>query len=105
MTQVTEVIVVHDSRCGSCNGIADRLEPIMRYPVLTRSCHDPTLGQAYPELRTLDCREPALGVVRSDGSIRWWLGRRAIMGALPVVRPSRLVPAVGVLRDVLTTRR
>ncbi len=107
--RITEVVVVHDARCPGCAGIATQLEAVLRYPVIVRSCYDPALADVYPTLRgaadVLTCRTPALGIARADGSIRWWTGRRAALGALPAVRLTRLPAAVRVLRRVLVTRR
>jgi len=107
--RITEVVVVHDSRCPACTGVAADLARVLRYPVLVWSCHEPALTDVYPSLRdepdVLACRAPALGIVRADGSIRWWIGSRAVLGALPTVRPARIGTAFGVLRRVLGVRQ
>lgn len=107
--RITEVVVVHDSRCPACSGVAADLADVLRYPVLVRSCHEPALADIYPSLRdepdVLACRAPALGIARADGSIRWWTGPRAVLGALPTVRPARIGTAISVLRRVLVPRR
>ncbi|MCW2631241.1 MAG: hypothetical protein JWR88_203 [Pseudonocardia sp.] len=107
--RVTEVVVVHDSRCPACSGVGSDLAGVLRYPVLVRSCHEPGLVDVYPSLRgepdVLSCRAPAVGIARADGSIRWWTGPRAVLGALPTVHPARIGTAIGVLRRALGARR
>ncbi len=104
MSRAVGVIVVHDPACGDCADIADRLSTVLRPPVTARSCRDPELAARHAELRGLGCRAPALGIVRPDGSVRWWIGWTALLGALAVVRPGRLPAAAAVLTRIVRTR-
>ncbi len=68
-------------------------------PVTVRSCRDPQLGVRYPALRASvrACTTPALGIVRRDGSVRWWPGLTGAFGVHPVVRPRAITEAVALL--------
>jgi hypothetical protein len=99
--RVVEVVVVHDAACGACAGIADALPGLLRVPVRLRSCRDPEWHAGLPSA-VRACRTPAIGLVRPDGTVRWYPGLRAAPALLPVLRPRRLPGAVRVL---LTARR
>jgi hypothetical protein len=101
------VIVIYDVSCPQCSRIARELPDLVRVPVTVRSCRDPRLGLAYPTLSAAvrACATPALGIVRSDGSIRWWRGLAGAIGVLPVVRPRALPEALEVLWTALRTSR
>lgn len=102
-----EVVVVYDVACPRCSEIARELPDLLRVPVTVRSCSDPQLAATYPTLRpsVRACATPALGMVRPDGSVRWWPGLTGALGVLPVVRPSGLREAVGLLWTALRTTR
>lgn len=96
---ITEVVVVHDVACASCSEIAYALPDLLRVPVRVRSCRDPQLAAAHPDLPAAvrRCATPALGVVRGDGTVRWWSGRRGALAVLPVVRRGELREATALL--------
>lgn len=96
---VRAVVVVYDVACPNCSAIARELPDLLRVPVQVRSCRDPLLAAAYPTLTTpvLACGTPAVGVVASDGSVRWWLGLSGAVGVLPVVRPRGMPEALRLL--------
>jgi hypothetical protein len=96
---ITAVVVVADVACPSCSRIARELPDLLRVPVMVRSCRDPRLTTQHPTLppTVLACRKPAIGTVRQDGSVRWWLGLSGALGLLPVLRPRALRGALGVL--------
>lgn len=102
-----EVVVVYDVSCPSCSRIARELPDLLRVPVKVRSCRDPQLAVAYPTLRApvRRCATPALGTVRTDGSVRWWPGLTGAVGVLPVVRLRSVAEAVGLLWTALRARR
>lgn len=102
-----EVVVVYDVSCPSCSEIARELPDLLRVPVRVRSCRDPQLAVAYPTLRASvrRCATPALGTVRTDGSVRWWPGLTGALGVLPVVRLRGLREAVGLLWTAFRARR
>ncbi|WP_300013834.1 hypothetical protein [Pseudonocardia sp.] len=104
---VVEVVVVYDVACPSCSEIARELPDLLRVPVVVRSCRDPHLATAYPTLatRVRSCATPALGTVRTDGTIRWWPGLTGAIGVLPVVRLRDLAEAVALLRTALRASR
>jgi hypothetical protein len=104
---ITAVVVVADVACPSCSQIARKLPDLLRVPVTVRSCRDPRLTTQHPTLPTtvLACRKPAVGIVRSDGSVRWWRGLPGALGLLPVLRPPALRDAFGVLWTALRASR
>ena len=69
-------------------------------PVTVRSCRDPYLGPDVPAAARA-CARPALGVVRPDGSTRWWPGRTGALAVLPAVRPGGLRDAFALLLTTL----
>lgn len=97
-----EIVVIYDVSCPSCSDIARRLPECVRVRVKVRSCRDPQLAGIYPNLRSLPrvtaCRAPAVGVVRKDGSVRWWPGRTGAIGLLPLLRPGATAEAFALLR-------
>lgn len=98
--------MVYDVTCPSCSTIARELPELLRVPVKVRSCRDPELASTYPTLRpsVRACAVPAVGIVRRDGSLRWWPGRTGAIGLLPVVRPRGLSAAFGLLWTALRVR-
>ena len=96
---VREVLVVHDSACGDCAGIAGALPDLLRVPVRLRSCHDPDLAAAHPGLPHVvrACRTPAVGTVGAHGHVRWRTGLGAAPMLLGLVRPRALPRAAVVL--------
>ena len=56
---------MHDAACGACAGVARDLPALLRVPVRVRSCRDPELHEAHPDLpgATRACRTPAIGLV------------------------------------------
>jgi hypothetical protein len=104
---VQEVLVVHDATCGACSGIARDLPQVLRVPVRLRSCRDPHLHAAHPELPAAAraCRTPAVGTVGADGTVRWRTGLGAAPALLGLVRPRALARAVAVLAVAVTIRR
>ncbi len=105
--RVVEVVVVYDVSCPRCSEIAREMPDLLRVPVQVRSCRDPQLPALYPTLRAAvrSCATPALGSVRSDGSVRWWPGLTGAVGMLPVVRLGRLREAVTMLVSAFRTAR
>ena len=99
-----EVLVVHDAACGACAGVVRDLPQLLRVPVRVRSCRDPELYAAHPDLSLAAraCRTPAVGLVGLDGTVCWRLGMSAAPALLRVLRPGALPRAVRVL---LTARR
>jgi hypothetical protein len=99
VTRVREVLVVHDAACGACAGIAGDLPRVLRVPVRLRSCRDPHLRAAHPDLppAASACRVPAVGTVRADGRVRWRTGLRAAPALLGLVRPRALPRAIALL--------
>jgi hypothetical protein len=96
---VQEVLVVHDRACGACAGVAGALPGLLRVPVRLRSCRDPDLVTAFPDLpqATRACRAPAVGTVGAGGRVRWRTGLRAAPALLGLVRPRALPRAAVVL--------
>jgi len=109
VTRVRELVVVFDAGCPGCSRIARELPDCVTVRVRARSCREPALAEIYPNLRrypdVTGCTTPAIGIVRTDGSVRWWTGLRAIVGIVPVLRPGALPKATGLLRSALTVRR
>ena len=103
MSRVRELVVVFDAGCPRCSTIARELPECVTVRVRSRSCREPRLADIYPNLpgSVADCETPAIGVVRTDGSVRWWTGLRGILGITPVLRPGTLPRAVSVLRTAL----
>lgn len=106
-SRIGEVVVVYDVSCPNCSAIAREMPDLLRVPVKVRSCRDPQLAVLYPTLRpsVRACGTPAVGTVRRDGSVRWWPGLTGAVGVLPVVRPSGLREAVGLLWTAFRERR
>ena len=104
---VREVLVVHDAGCGTCAGIAEHLPRVLRVPVRLRSCRDPLLAAAHPDLPAAvrACRAPAVGTVRTDGTVRWRTGLDAAPALLGLVRPRALPRAATVFLTALLTAR
>jgi hypothetical protein len=98
------LIVLHDGACAECSDIAARLSEVLRTTVLARSCRDPALRSSHPVVAALDCRAPAIGSVRADGSVRWSTGLRAAFVVLGAVRLRRLPGALALLSRVVRTR-
>jgi len=99
--RIVEVVVVYDVDCPPCSVVARELPELLRVPVTVRSCRDPYLSPDVPAA-VRACARPALGVVRPDGSTRWWAGRTGALAVLPPGRPGGLRDAVALL---LTTLR
>jgi hypothetical protein len=101
------VLVVHDATCGACAGVVRDLPQLLRVPVRVRSCRDPELPVAYPGLPVAarTCRTPAVGLVRANGTVRWYPGLRAAPALVPVLRARSLPRAVRVLLTVRRTSR
>jgi hypothetical protein len=108
MTRVRELVVVFDAGCPRCSRIARELPECVTVRVRARSCREAALADIYPNLRryprVTSCATPAIGVVRTDGSVRWWTGLRAIVGITPVLRPGSLGRAAGLVRTALAAR-
>ena len=104
---VREVLVVHDTACGVCSGVAHDMTGLLRVPVRTRSCRDPDLRAAHRGLpaAATTCRAPAVGLVAADGAVTWHLGVGAAPALLGLVRPRALPRAVRVLVTVRRTSR
>jgi len=96
---VREVLVVHDATCGTCARIAHDLAAVLRVPVRLRSCRDPHLHAAHPDLppAARACRTPAVGTVDAGGTVRWRPGLRAAPALLGLVRLRALPRAVALL--------
>ncbi|TCK25276.1 hypothetical protein [Pseudonocardia endophytica] len=103
MSRVRELVVVFDAACPRCSTIARELPECVTVRVRSRSCREPRLADIYPNLPATvsGCARPAIGVVRADGSVRWWTGLRGIVGIMPVLRPGALPRAVSLLRTAL----
>jgi hypothetical protein len=106
-TRIRELVVVHDARCAPCSRIAQELPGCVTVRVRARSCREPRLAEIYPNLPAdvAGCRSPAVGVVRTDGQVRWWPGMRGVLGIVPVLRPGSLPVAVRLLREAVSARR
>ena len=105
--RVRELVVVYDVGCPHCSRIARELPGCVTVRVRVRSCRDPQLGAIYPNLPAgvAGCREPAIGVLRTDGQVRWWKGLSGAVGILPVLRPRAFPRAVALLRTASRARR
>ncbi|WP_433503274.1 hypothetical protein ACQP04_26480 [Pseudonocardia halophobica] len=103
---VRELVVVYDVACPHCSRIARELPECVTVKVKVRPCTEPRLAEIYPNLPAAvsGCRTPAVGVLRTDGQVRWWTGLSGAVGVLPVLRPGELRRAVGLLRTALRTR-
>lgn len=106
MARVRELVVVFDAACPRCSTIARELPSCVTVRVRARSCREPRLAEIYPNLpaAVAGCATPAIGVVRTDGSVRWWTGLRGILGITPVVRPGALGRAAALLRTAASAR-
>lgn len=106
-TRVRELVVVHDAACPPCSRIARELPGCVTVRVRARSCREPRLDEIYPNLPAVvgACRAPAVGVLRTDGRVRWWTGMSAVAGIAPVLRPGAVPRAVGLLRDAVRAGR
>ncbi|GAY11758.1 hypothetical protein [Pseudonocardia sp. N23] len=104
--RVRELVVVHDVGCPRCSRIAHELPECVTVKVRVRACTEPRLAEIYPNLPAdvARCARPAVGVVRVDGSVRWWVGLRGAIGVLPVLRPGAGPRAVSLLRDAARGR-
>jgi hypothetical protein len=100
------IVVVYDVECPNCSAIARELPDLVRVPVRVVSCRDPRLADAYPTLRRAvrDCATPAVGLVRRDGSIRWWTGLTGALPVLPLVRRGGRRESAELLWTALRTR-
>lgn len=102
---VVEIVVVYDVSCPRCSRIARELPEVLTVPVRVRSCRDPELARTHPTLHpaTVRCARPALGAVRSDGTVRWWTGMTGAVALVPVLRrsPRALAEAVALLWTAL----
>ncbi len=101
--RIVEVVVVYDVDCPPCSTVARELPDPLRVPVTVRSCRDPYLSPDVPAA-VRACARPALGVVRPDGTTRWWPGRTGALAVLPAVRPGRLREAATLLLTTLKRR-
>lgn len=101
--RIVEVVVVYDVDCPPCSAVARELPELMRVPVTVRSCRDPHLSPDVPAV-VRACAKPALGVVRPDGTTRWWPGRTGALAVLPAVRLGRLREAAALLATTLRRR-
>lgn len=101
------IVVVYDVECPKCSDIARNLPDLVRVPVTVRSCREAGLARLYPGLPSgvPSCVRPAVGVQRRDGGVRWWPGLTGALAVLPVLRPSGVREAVGLLYTALRTRR
>lgn len=99
--------MVHDAACAPCSRIARELPGCVTVRVRPRSCREPRLAQVYPNLpaAVAACRTPAVGVLRTDGQVRWWTGLRGVLGIAAVLRPGALPLAVRLLREAAAPRR
>ena len=104
--RVREVVVVFDAGCPRCSRIARELPGCLTVPVRARSCAERRLDEIYPNLPDAvgSCARPAVGILRTDGQVRWWVGRTGAVGLLPVLRPNRFPAAVRLLRDAACRR-
>ena len=105
--RVVEVVVIYDVACPRCSEIAREMPDLLRVPVTVRSCRDPQLPALYPTLRPAvhGCSTPAVGTVRTDGSVRWWPGLTGAVGLLPVVRLRSVREALVMLGSAFRTAR
>jgi hypothetical protein len=103
---VRELVVVYDVACPHCSRIARELPECVTVTVRVRACTEPRLAEIYPNLpaAVARCRTPAVGVLRTDGQVRWWTGLSGTVGMLPVLRPGQLRRAVRLLRTAVRTR-
>ncbi|MGD9526876.1 MAG: hypothetical protein AB7V44_08810 [Pseudonocardia sp.] len=102
--RTTELVVVYDVGCPRCSRIARELPDVVRVPVTVRSCRDPQLAIAHPDVpaSVRACARPAIGTRRPDGSVRWWPGLPgAVAAVLPVVRPAGMREAAELLWTAL----
>lgn len=106
-TRIRELVVVHDATCARCSRIAHELPGCVTVPVRARSCREPRLAEIYPNLPpdVAGCRTPAVGVLRTDGQVRWWTGLRGALGIAPVLRRGALPAATRLLREAGAARR
>jgi hypothetical protein len=104
---VRELVVVYDVACPHCSRIARELPDCVTVKVTVRACTEPRLAEIYPNLpaAVAGCRAPAVGVLHTDGQVRWWTGLSGVVGILPVLRPGELRRAVGLLRTAVRVRR
>ena len=81
--RVLEVVVVFDAGCPRCSRIARELPGCLTVPVRARSCAERRLDEIYPNLRDAvgSCARPAVGILRTDGQVRWWVGRTGAVGS------------------------
>jgi len=105
--RTSAVVVVYDVSCPRCSEIARELPDLVRVPVTVRSCRDPQLAALHPTLRASvrACAAPAVGTVRADGSVRWWLGLTGAVALLPLLRPRDIPEALRLLGTALRARR
>jgi hypothetical protein len=105
--RAAEIVVVYDVECPACSAIARELPDLVRVPVRVVSCRDPRLAGSYPTLgpSVRSCAAPALGIVRRDGSIRWWPGLTGALAVVPLVRRGGLRESAELLWGALRTRR
>lgn len=103
MTRVRELVVVFDAACPRCSTLARELPECVTVRVRARSCREPALPDIYPNLppAVATCSTPAIGVVRTDGTVQWWTGLRGIVGIAPVLRPRAIRRATRLLRSAL----
>ncbi|GEL23935.1 hypothetical protein PSU4_28890 [Pseudonocardia sulfidoxydans NBRC 16205] len=104
--RVRELVVVFDVDCPRCSRIARELPDCVTVKVRVRSCAEARLAEIYPNLPApvAACGRPAIGVVRVDGSVRWWTGLTGAIGVLPVLRPGAGPRAVALLREAARGR-
>ena len=104
---IVEVVVVYDVDCPRCSAIAREMPDLLRVPVTVHSCRDPQLATRYPTLPVAvrACAAPTVGVLRRDGSVRWWPGLTGSIGLLPVLRPGGVREAVTLLRAAFRAAR
>ncbi|GAA4552470.1 hypothetical protein [Pseudonocardia xishanensis] len=104
--RVREVVVVFDSGCPRCSRIARELPQCVTVPVRARACREPRLAEIYPNLpaAVAGCDTPAVGILRTDGQVRWWAGLRGAVGLLPVLRLGALPRALTLLREAARPR-
>ncbi|SFM76356.1 hypothetical protein SAMN05216207_1002304 [Pseudonocardia ammonioxydans] len=105
--RIRELVVVHDAACAPCSRIAQELPGCVTVRVRARSCREPRLAEIYPNLPADvgSCRAPAVGVLRTDGQVRWWAGMRGVLGIAPVLRPGALPTALRLLRETVVAAR
>ncbi|MFP5071043.1 hypothetical protein ACLFMI_15445 [Pseudonocardia nantongensis] len=105
-TRIRELVVVHDATCARCSRIAQELPGCVTVRVRARSCREPRLAEIYPNLPAdvATCHTPAVGVLRTDGRVRWWTGLRGALGIAPVLRPGALPTTIRLLREATGAR-